>query len=275
MSVREGCIDHIVMEYDIGSAKWAKLPKCEVRAFAMTMVNGELVLIGGQKAHYGTFSNKLIEWRQSQNEWTHPYPEMPTALFSCSSFAYNQWLVVAGGIAGDNRHSCELQVLDTKKKQWYTGPPSPIPWSYMKTAVVGNIGYFMGGADCFDYVKKVYSISIETLISQITSEVPNKREAQVWKEEADLELTSSTPVSLGNSLITVGGKKANGEAVTAILLYEPDCREWVKVGDLLSPRYNCTSIIVNRELLVAGGEIAFGKLLNTIDWGLVSSKHYT
>jgi hypothetical protein len=46
----------------------------------------------------------------------------------------------------------------------------------------------------------------------------------------------------------------DGRAVTAIHLYQPNTEEWVKVGDLSTPRYDCTcAMITDRELLVAGG----------------------
>ena len=43
--------------------------------------------------------------------------------------------------------------------------------------------------------------------------------------------------------------------MTAIHLYQPDTGEWVKVGDLPTPRYNCTCVLINpnREILVVGG----------------------
>ena len=68
-----------------------------------------------------------------------------------------------------------------------------------------------------------------------------------------VNILHSTPLSISGSLLALGGKK-NGKAVTDIHLYQPDTGEWVKVGDLPSPRYNCTGVMINnRELLVAGG----------------------
>ena len=41
---------YFVMEYDIRSGKWAKLPPYKVFYFAMTVINN-LVLVGGWKGH--------------------------------------------------------------------------------------------------------------------------------------------------------------------------------------------------------------------------------
>ena len=64
----------------------------------------------------------------------------------------------------------------------------------------------------------------------------------------------STPLSIGGSLLAVGGVDMDEKTVTAIHLYQPDTGEWVKVWDLLTPRSNCTcAVTTDRELLVAGG----------------------
>ena len=43
--------------------------------------------------------------------------------------------------------------------------------------------------------------------------------------------------------------------MSAIHLYQPDTGEWVKVGDLPTPRYNCScAMITDTEMLLAGGE---------------------
>ena len=63
-----------------------------------------------------------------------------------------------------------------------------------------------------------------------------------------------TPLSIRGSLLAVGGRDKDDKAVTAIHLYQPDTGEWVKVGDLPTPRYRCTcAMITDREILVAGG----------------------
>ncbi len=71
-----------------------------------------------------------------------------------------------------------------------------------------------------------------------------------------MQLTNSTPLSISHwSLLAIGGMDKYGRVVTAINLYQPDSGAWVKVGDLPSPRYNCTcAVTAQREVLVAGGE---------------------
>ena len=90
-----GYDNYIVMEYDISSGKWAKLPLYRACYFAMTVINNQLVLVGGWE--HGDRSKVLGVWRAESKEWTHPYPDMPTARSHCSAVVYNEWLAVAGG----------------------------------------------------------------------------------------------------------------------------------------------------------------------------------
>ena len=102
----------------------------------------------------------------------------------------------------------------------------------------------------------VYSVSLPALISQLHSQGSGKkgRQHQIWMEIPRLQTTRSTPLSISGYLLAVGGRDKYNQAVTAIHLYQPDSGEWVKVGDLQTPRYWCTcAMITDREMLVAGG----------------------
>ncbi len=255
---------YIVMEYDISSRKWTTLPPYRAYYFAMAVINNQLVLVGG--SNRSGASKVLGVWGDDRKTWTHPYPEMPTAQRGCSAVAYNEWLVVAGGWGGGYALAC-VEVLNADNKQWHAGPPTPTPWWFMKTAVVGDGGYFMGGYDNTGSVaKKVYSVCIPTLISHITSQASSVTDRQIWKEIPGLQLKCSTPLSISGSLLAVGGKDKDDKTVTAIHLYQPDAGEWVKIGDLPSPRYDCTcTMTTDRELLVAGGVRETGKRLRRVE----------
>ena len=57
------------------------------------------------------------------------------------------------------------------------------------------------------------------------------------------------------SLLAVGGQDKTDRDVSALLHYQPDAGQWVKVADMLTQRSLCTCIVItDKELLVAGGE---------------------
>ena len=257
--------NYIVMEYDISSRKWTKLPPYEAQYFTMTVINNQLVLVSGG------FSKVLGVWRAESQEWTQNFPEMPTARFLCSAFVYNEWLVVAGGWDGRVWLS-SVDVMNTDTKQWFAGPPTPTPWTSMKTASVGDTCYFMGGSIEVGLSAPVYSVSLPALISQLCSlesRGENRQQlVQIWKEIPRLQTVHSSPITISGSLLAVGGAD-KGNDVTTIQLYHPHTEEWVKVGDLPTPRRDCTcAMITDREMIVAGGES--GCRISRLDFALIA-----
>ena len=241
--------NYIVMTYDISAGKWATLPPYSTRYFAMTAIDRHLVLVGGMGRD--GVSKVLGVWSEDSKKWTHPYPDMTTPRCSCSAVVYNQYLVVAGGGgAGDTLSSVE--VMNTDTKQWYAAPPTPIGWSSMKTATAGDVCYFMGGGIGSVFTNRVFSVSLPALVSQLNSD-SSAKDTQTWKELPQLPVIQHAPLSISGSLLAVGGDK-DPEAVSALHLYQPDAGQWVKVGDLPSPRYLSTCVMISeKELLVAGG----------------------
>ena len=247
--------DSTVMEYNTHSGKWDKLPPYRACFFAMTAINNQLVLVGGVER--GTRTKALGVWRADSKQWTHPYPDMPTARSSCSAVGYNEWLIVTGGWTGDGSGHVisSVDVMNTDCKQWYAGPPSPMAWSRMNTATVGDTCYFMGGFTAQDRKTRatpttmVYSVSLPHLLAQHSSHCSGE-----GREISGLQTTRSTPLSIRGSLFAVGGMK-DGCTVSTICLYQPATGEWVKVGELPRPlwEFACT-MITDREILVAGGD---------------------
>jgi N-acetylneuraminic acid mutarotase len=254
---------HIIMRYDAHTKEWSRLP-APYRAcdFAMATVNNTLVLVGGEERDRK--SKKLGVWGMDTNEWTHPYPEMPTARSDSSAVAYKEWLVVAGGISSDFgvALSC-IEVFNVDNKQWYSGPPMPTSWAYMRSVAVGDMCYFIGGSTgkigplSGIITEKAYSVSLPALIGQLNSRNSRDRDRQIrkemWKKIHGLQMGCSTPLSIDGSLLVAGGRK-DKEAVTAIHHYQPDTGLWVRVGDLPTPRYDCVcTMMTDKEMLVTGG----------------------
>ena len=121
---------------------------------------------------------------------------------------------------------------------------------------------------------EVYSVSLPALISHVCSlesRGKNKQQlTQIWKEIPGLQTGRSNPISISGSLFAVGGLLDNGHTVTTIQLYHPDTEEWVKVGDLPTPRKNCTcAMITDREMIVAGGERGQSRI-SRLDFALIT-----
>lgn len=241
-----------VMEYDTSSREWDALSPYETSGFAMTVVNGHVLLVGGYE---NDGPSKLLGmWQADHKEWVYPYPDMPTGRYDCSAIVYNQWLVVAGGVT--NLLSVAVDVLDIESLQWHAGPPLPQPWRGMKVAVTEDTCYFIGGTPIlYGPVQLSCSVSMKTLISHITSDEPcNETDESVWKDITSPPHYGSSPLSISGYLLAIGGLDSDDQAVSTISLYQTATEEWMRIGDLLSPRYCCTCAkMTNREVVVIGG----------------------
>ena len=245
----------IVIEYNTSSAKWAELPQYQAWNFGMTAFNNQLVLVGGWDTD--RYSKMLGVWGADSREWTHPYPEMPIARSKCSAVVYKEWLIVAGGQSSAGMVSA-VEVMNTDTKKWHIGQRTPTPWHSMKTAIVGDMCYFMGGhtsASGYHGTDSVYCVSLPALISQTLPQVARENSHRAWKGIRGLGILWSAPLSISGSLLAVGGRDIASKKVnTTIHLYQRDTGEWVKVGDLPTPCSSCTcAIITDSEILVAGG----------------------
>ncbi len=237
---------YIVKAYNTQSCQWHTLPPYSTRLFAMTTINNKLVVVGGMNRDD---SSVLGEWQPDSNQWTHPFPPMPTPRCWPSATSYKHWLVVAGG-----RHGVCLQtveVLDVSNMQWSTGPSTPTPWVEIKSTTIGDAWYLMGGAyeGLLQISPDVYSVSLEALVSHSSSDSSN-----IWNKLPSLNCTWSCPLNIGGSLLAVGGRDMKSrKPVSTIQRYVPETNTWVQTGQLPHAVHDCTCIMTSDKVHVMGG----------------------
>ena len=240
---------YTVMAYDTQSCKWHTLPPYSAKNFAMTTINNKLILVGGYRDNDNTVVNQLSVWKTDSNQWTYPFPAMPTPRSFPSATSYKHWLVVAGGFKKVYSFSI-VEVLDIDNKQWSTAPSTPITWHGMKSTIIGDAWYLMGGGHGIATdITDVYSVSLEALVSHSASD-----SSKIWNKIAPLNCDNSSPLSLGGSLLALGGHDIKKECcVSTIQRYVPETNTWVPAGELPHPLQNCTCIITAGRLHVFGG----------------------
>ena len=249
--------DYTVMAYSMQSCKWHTLPPYSARFFAMTTINNKLILVGGYHDGSSSMVDQLGVWKTDSNQWTRLFPPMPTPRSSPSVTSYKHWLVVAGGCRKKVSLST-VEVLDIDNKQWSTAPSTPISWYKMKSTIIGDTWHLMGGRqDDITDITDVYSVSLEALVSHSASD-----SSKIWNKISPLNYECSSPLSLGGSLLALGGwdpkKKCH---VSTIQRYVPETNTWVPAGELLHPLQDCTCIMTAGRLHVFGG-YTDGKLVS-------------
>ncbi len=229
--------------------QWTKLPEYTARWFAMTSLANRLVLVGGQDPRNNKRTNQLAVFESGK--WTHPYPPMNIARSSSTAVSFNNHIIVAGGV-DDKRHiSSSVEVLDVASRRWYIAQSLPNTQSELKSTLIGNTLYLMGGWDHTGTTKTVHHVDLNELIAKALS---NLDTPTLWQNLQEVPLELSAPLSIGRSLLAVGGWDDRYYPSSSIHLYQPDTRRWVKVGDLPTARDSCTcSVLPSGEVIVAGG----------------------
>ncbi len=97
----------------------------------------------------------------------------------------------------------------------------------------------------------MFRISLPALVSHAIS--TPRAPPPSW-EVTGTELTHSTAVSLHDSLLAVGGEDDQKRRSSAIHLYNPQTRQWTKVGDVPAALSSCScTVLPSGELIVLGG----------------------
>ena len=254
-----------VMVYSLSTRSWRKLLCYATQWFGMAALNNELVLVGGRSiSETDMVTNALGVWDKGSQTWTHPYPGMPSGRHSPSVVSYQNWLIVAGGGNQLYSHLRKVELLDACSGQWYEGPPLPSAYSdcHMSSAINGNMwylsgGYFSGGTAN----KHVLCVCLDELISQAVSQSatassPSTPSPCIWQTLTDPPLVLSTVLTYNGALLVVGGLRSS-----AIHLYQPSSRSWVKAGHLPNQRWQCAcTVLPSGEIFVAGGSDGFADI---------------
>ena len=250
-----------VMKLDLQRDEWTKLPQYSAMWFAMSSFANQLVLIGGYDPVTQKPTNQIAVF--TSGRWINPYPPMNIARHSSTAVSCNKYIIVAGGYVDRGRTS-SVEMLDVPSLRWYTADSLPNPRAAVKSTLIGNSLYLVGGLDQTSCsTKGVHKVDLNELI---TKAVSKQATPTLWQVISDTPLKRSAPLNVGGSLLAVGGCDDRYNPSSSIYLYQPDTRRWVKVGDLPTARYNCTcSVLSSGEVIVAGGYKG-GSSINTVDF---------
>ena len=252
--------DCTIQVYDMEIEEWSRLPRYRFKWFGMTVINNRLTVVGGWDRSLGKVTDQLAVFDPTSQNWTCPYPSMPTSRHRPAVSAYNEWIVAAGGYDG-GRILSTVELLNTSTNQWFTASPLPALCRNLTSTVdhETSVWYLVA------YSKQVFCVSLPDIVQQTVSQSTDSETPSLWRQLPDTPLGFSAATTIRGSLLTLGGSDS-GTCSTAIYLYQPESRRWNRVGDLPTAREYCSCIpLTISELLVAGGEESYGGYFSRVD----------
>ena len=230
---------NVVIQYNLESGDWSELPRSPVTCFAMTSLNGQLVLAGGSSG-----DTRITVWDSGRSEWVHPYPPMPTGRAKAAAVGYQKYLIVACGVY----HKSEVEVLDSSSGRWYSAQPVPVRGHTMSSVVVGDCWYLSSFGRWVDGKEHIFWAHLPTLTSSATS--AHTTTEHIWHELPTPPVEQPTLLALQGHLLLVGG----GGWVQEIHRYDQETGQWRVCGQLqVGMEAPCCAVLPSGDLMVAGG----------------------
>ncbi len=246
-------MEQIVFEYDVNGVvrKWTPLPLAPVVYFALAVVNKSVTLVGGLDLIKRAATNQITVWSKEKQQWTTPFPFLPTARQDAMVATHNLWLLVAGGV-NLKKPLYNVELFDLATSQWHTVKPLPKPSVGMTGCVVKGVWYLLGGTNFVEATKgetgpKEYLFSLKLNENVATNS---------WKMLNETPHYCSTAVPFGDYLMAVGGSDSLSavSSSTSMFLYSPSLERWLFVGNTPTPHCQATCIVLSKSrLIVLGG----------------------
>ena len=230
---------NVVIQYNPESGDWSELPRSPVTCFAMTSLNGQLVLAGGSG-----YNTRIRVWGIGRGEWVRPYLPMPTGRSQSAAVGYQKYLIVAYGVY----HKSEVEVLDSSSGRWYSAQPVPVGGHRMSSVVVGDCWYLSSFERWEDEKEHIFWAHLPTLTSSATS--AHTTIEHIWHELPTPPVERPTLLALQGHLLSVGGRGY----VQEIHRYDQETGQWRVCGQLPVEMYApCCAVLPSGDLMVAGG----------------------
>ncbi len=230
-----------VLVYTPDQDSWDELPPPPVYRFTIATLRGRLLLVGGLDKSTEKISNTILTFHESARQWVQSLPRMPKALTNSAVVEYQNHLIVICGRDSHYTKIADVNILNTSNK-WITAEPLPRTDDY-STCLIGDTLYRVG-----QRTKQVFRAHVPSLISRASS--------GVWESVASMPFYRSSPIAIGNTLLTMGGNDEayKGNATSSIHLYDPTKDQWTQCGDLPEEMYCCHCIELSGKLCVLGGD---------------------
>ena len=235
---------YIINCYDPVNDSWGSIntPYCN---FAMTTLNNKLLIAGGwDKSYKRTNQILTMDAGQLQN-----YTKMIMARSRATATGHQGMLIIIGGMDDKDKKLSSTELFDSSNGQWYVSNDLPQPHTKLKSMIVDNILYLLGGFDkADDPSPAVFTASLDTL----------SRHQLKWNTLQDTPWWWSAPVSVhGKDLLIVGGcKDIKRKRVNTSDVYKLNkvSHRWEVIGHIPSARSQSAAVSTpDDRIIIIGG----------------------
>ena len=204
------------------------------RSFAITVLTGKVVIVGGKIRTTGMITNKVLVLESGQ--WKD-YTEMPTARRNVTAISHQSKMIVIGG-RGDSKVLRKTELFDDTTGQWFRCDDLPQPLYSSHSVIVGDTVFVLGGlTKDYDPSAAVYAAPLDTLSSHQVK----------WQHLVDTPCENPAAVCLNNKYLLAVSRND-------IYILNSTATTWMTIATLPVPTV-FTSVVSDEEsrLMMIGG----------------------
>ena len=205
----------------------------------MTTLNNKLVTAGG-KDKSDIRTNQILMYNGQLKNYTN----MITARSDATAAGHQGMLIITGGKDDMGKGISSTELFDSNNGQWYKCSDLPQTHCDLKSVIVDNILYLLGGHKDYSYSPAVFTASLDTLSTHQLK----------WKTHQDTPWCDSAPVSVNDThLLIVGGYKSL-RYTTHIHKLNKVSHSWEVIGHIPSSRaLSAVVSTADNTVIVIGG----------------------
>ena len=247
---------YIINCYDPVNNSWSSPINTPYCLFAMTTLNNNLLIAGGRDKRLKKTSQVLtMNAGQLKN-----YTKMIIARKNATATGHQGMLIITGGEDDKYDKLSSTELFDSSNGQWYTCNDLPQPHTELKSVIVDNILYLLGGGNKYGvYSSAVFTAPLHTLSTHQLK----------WNTLQDTPCHASAPVSVyGTHLLIVGGGKKIRDRYTHtsdVYKLNKVSHSWEAIGHIPSARSLSAAVsTADNRVIVIGGMDDKDRITNTV-----------
>ena len=246
---------YIINCYDPVNNLWSSPINTPYCHFAMTTFHNKLLIAGGRDKSYKK-TNQILTMDAGQLK---NYTKMITARSYATATGHQGMLIITGGKDDEYKRLSSTELFDSSNGQWYMSNDLPQPRTWLKSVIVDNVLYLLGGENKGGTSPAVFTAPLDTL----------SRHQLKWNTLQDTPWCDSAPVSVyGTHLLIVGGGKKMGVKYTYtsdVYKLNKVSHSWEAIGHIPSARDASAAVsTADNRVIVIGGLNDKGEYTNTV-----------